>query len=196
MIDSYSSVKPIWSLALKSLILAGLVTMAGCTVLKPVKDQTAYYRLSADIFEEASGPSLEGIAPHQILDLSFPDDVHSSKLMVIERGSRIKLYSQSRWLEPFDKSFQRSLDLNVRALLGQQYKDLRVSVDVLSFRVSESEIISKYAYRWAGSQDISGVGEARADWTAGQTMQSLVRGIDSVSAQMAEKIVQSVQVSE
>ena len=187
---------------------AVIATFSSCSSLKPVQDETVYYRLSAQILESKSGGALSDVSPNSIVDLDFPEDVHINKLMIVEGDNTVKLLNNARWIEPFDKAFERSLDLNLRASLGRVGLGVDLSVEILSFTITSSEVICKYAYRDSAYRDsanrvvldgesvVSGVSEARETYANDVSLDALVAAIDAVTAQMAEQLASALRSKE
>lgn len=163
-------------------------TFVGCSILKPVVDQTAYYRLSATHLEARSAQSLAEMPLEQVVSVRFPDDVHGGKLMITEGQNRVFLFDEARWMEPFERAFERTLDLNVRALSMGLASDASVKVDVLSFVADQSEVSCKFSYMWKDEPGKQGVAEVSANWAGVESFETLAAAIDQITAQMASII--------
>ncbi|MGB0372314.1 MAG: hypothetical protein ACPGN3_13355 [Opitutales bacterium] len=179
---------------LKILVIALMaVCVSGCSMLKPVEDQTAYYRLSAMNLEQTSAETLGRMPLKRIVEVKFPKDVHGGKLMITEKVNTVLVFDEARWMEPFSSAFERTLDLNVRALLDRSYEDATVIVDVLSFVATDSEVKCTYTYRWSEGHGGSGVMDASESWMGLESKESLVAAIDAMTAQMSRAIVQGTR---
>ncbi|MEM9025623.1 MAG: ABC-type transport auxiliary lipoprotein family protein [Verrucomicrobiota bacterium] len=164
------------------------VTFVGCSILQPVADQTAYYRLSATHLEARSADSLTEMPLGQVVRVRFPDDVHEGKLMITEGSNRVFLFDDARWMEPFERAFERTLDLNVRALSSGLASNASVKVDVLSFVADESRVSCKFSYIWNNEPGKQGVAEVTANWAGLESLDTLAAAIDQITAQMASVI--------
>lgn len=154
-----------------------------------MEDPTAYYKLTAEHFEAQEPAELAGVSVNEIVSLDMPADVHSNKLALVLGANEVLVLDEARWMEPFENAFERSLDLNVRALLGQNApKTTKIAVDVLTFDTRDGEVVCRFAYKLVnGSSRVDGrVFEVIQPFDTDGPFEDLVAAIDGVSAQMAE----------
>jgi uncharacterized protein len=102
--------------------LATSFVAAGCSPLAPRPDNTRYFILAplakADAQSAASNahqPLTIGVGP-----IDFPDYLRRTQVVTRTDANQIKLSSESRWAEPLDKNFERTLCENLSALLQTQ----------------------------------------------------------------------------
>ncbi len=105
--------------------LAASLGAAGCSPLAPRPDNTRYFILAplakADEQSAASNsrqPLTIGVGP-----IDFPDYLRRTQVVTRTDDNQIKLSPESRWAEPLDKNFERTLSENLSALLQTQRID-------------------------------------------------------------------------
>ena len=178
--------------ALTLTVFCAAAFTTGCSMLKPVEDPTAYYRLTAEHFEMAGPAELADISVKTLVSLEMPADVHSNKLALVHGSNEVAILDEARWMEPFENAFERSLDLNVRALLGASAPNtLKIEVEVLTFDTRDGEVVCRFSYNlMEGRKDLDGrLFEVSQTFDVDAPLEDLVGAIDGVSAKMAELLV-------
>jgi uncharacterized protein len=144
--------------ALIALIMSLLA--AGCSPLAPRPDDTRYFILAplakADQQTAASNarePLTIGIGP-----IDFPDYLRRTQVVTRTNDNQIKLSPASRWAEPLDKNFERTLSENLSALLQTQ----RIEKYPWSNRRQINYQVTVYVVRF--ETDASGQAQLVARW--------------------------------
>jgi uncharacterized protein len=104
------------------IVLATSLVAAGCSPLAPRPDNTRYFILAplAKTDQQAAAsnarqPLTIGVGP-----IDFPDYLRRTQIVTRTDDNQIKLSPESRWAEPLDKNFERTLSENLSALLQTQ----------------------------------------------------------------------------
>jgi len=122
--------------------LAALL-LGACSSTPP----TQYYVLSAD-----APPGAHGVEPSVgILELDVAEYLRYSEMLVMQTPNQLRMRDYHRWAEPLDQGIQRTLALDLGALLGSDNIKVRpwprewhpqwlLRVDVARLDVTESNV--------------------------------------------------------
>ena len=99
-----------------------LFVAAGCSPLAPRADNTKYFILAP--LAKANQQSATSSARHPLTvgvgPIDFPGYLRSTQIVTRTDANEIKPAAESRWAEPLDKNFERTLCENLSVLLQTQ----------------------------------------------------------------------------
>src|SRR5688572_23267867 len=97
-----------------------VLVLSGCSVLKPVTDETRYYVLN-DL--PAKTPQLLGAPSIGLEPVQLPEYLNRSELVARLGSNELKIYDSDRWGEPIKEGIERTLRRDLAVLLGAERVD-------------------------------------------------------------------------
>jgi uncharacterized protein len=97
-----------------------VLLLSGCSVLKPVTDNTRYYVLN-DL--PAKTPQMLGAPSIGLEPVQLPEYLNRSELVARLGSNELKIYDSHRWGEPIKEGIERTLRRDLAVLLGAERVD-------------------------------------------------------------------------
>lgn len=189
-------------------LTAVVLTLAGCSILKPQVDASRFYVLTA------TESRTDGVAARPPSDLKvgvgpvqFPDYLDRSPLVTRLGPNRLVFSDLARWAEPLDRNFSRVVIDNLVRLLGTekiislpsfvpisvQYK---VPIEVQRFEGDEKgnvELVARWAILSGADGKVLHSTESHITETGGSDTGDVVAALSRAAAKLSEQIADAIR---
>jgi uncharacterized lipoprotein YmbA len=189
-----------------------VLSLAGCSILKPQVDMSRFYLLTATTSRAGSA---ESRAPSDLTiglgPVRFPDYLDRSQLVTRLGPNRVVFSDFERWAEPLDRNFSRVLIENLVRLLDTEkiiYLPALVSIPV-QYQVpievqrfegdgqGNVELVARWAIRSSAGDKLVRTGESHITEKGGSKTEDVVAALSRAAGKLSEEIADALrQVSQ
>ncbi|GIW40935.1 MAG: hypothetical protein KatS3mg076_1512 [Candidatus Binatia bacterium] len=186
--------------------LLSAALLSSCAFLAPRPDPSRFYVLAPVPPPEKPVPAFEAVLGLGPVD--FPDYLERPNFVVRLSSTRLDFSERSRWAEPLDANFQRTLAENLSRLLrpkkiesfpwfGNPRLDYQVEIEVLEFEV-DAEGTARLAARWAlrdgKTKKLLDSGEARFEEPSeGKTTAARVAALSRALGKFSDELARALR---
>jgi uncharacterized protein len=192
----------------RAVLMAGVITLTGCSILKPQADPSRFYVLTSttsraeNVTPPSSGGLTIGVGP-----IKLPDYLDRSQLVTRLGPNRLAFSDYDRWAEPLERNLPRVLMENLTLLLNTEKivslpsfvaipVQYEVPIEVQSFESDSNgvvELVARWAIRAPADETLLRTGETRITETGGSETEEVVAALSRAVGRLSEQIASDIQ---
>ena len=190
-----------------AVLMAGVMALAGCSILKPQADPSRFYVLTSTATRpenvNPSSPGLTiGVGP-----IKLPDYLDRTQLVTRLGPNRLAFSEYDRWAEPLERNLPRVLIENLALLLNTEKivslpsfvpvpLQYEVPIEIRSFESNSQgvvELVARWAVRSPAEANLLKTGETRITETGGSETEEVVAALSRAVGRLSEQIASDIQ---